>query len=70
MLFRAAFPFEAFIFNPQIPVVNIINCKREGPTKAFAFAPSMHSESSLAGNIAVFEDLNVDQLGFDKNNPR
>ena len=51
-------------------VLNKINCKTKGCTKAYPFAPSMFSESSTAGNIAVFEDLNVVQMGIDKADPR
>ena len=69
--FQAGFPQEAFQYSPKpMPKLNIIDCKREGKTKAFAFAPSMHNESSLSGNIGVFEDLNVIQMGIDKTDAR
>lgn len=70
MSFWAAFSFKAFIFNFQILIVNIINCKRENPTKTFAFTSFLYNESSFASKIAVFKDLNVDKLGFDKKNLR
>lgn len=53
-----------------MPKVDIINCETEGVTKAYPFAPSMSNESTTAGNISVFEDLNIGQLGLDKNDPR
>lgn len=68
--FRASFPSQEFEYTPAMPILNIINCKKEGATKAYAFAPSMFSESSTTGNISVFEDLNVIQMGIDKTDPR
>lgn len=53
-----------------MPIIDIINCKTEGPTEAYPFAPSMASENTTAGNITVFEDLNIGQLGLDKDDPR
>ena len=53
-----------------MPLIKVIDCKKEGKTEAFLFAPSMHSESSLAGSIAVFEDLNVSQMGIDQSDPQ
>lgn len=50
-------------------IFNIINYKKEGATKAYAFAPSMFSKSSITGNIFVFEDLNVIQMGINKTDP-
>lgn len=44
--------------------------KTEGPTVGYAFAPSMHSESTTAGNIAVFEDLAIRQMGLTKDDSR
>lgn len=49
-----------------MPRLNIINCKLEGKTKAFAFAPSMHNESFFSNNIGVFEDFNVIQMKINK----
>lgn len=46
--------------------LNIINYKYEGKTEAFVFALSMHNKNSLSGNIGLFEDLNVIQIGIDK----
>lgn len=66
-LFLAAFPSESlsysFVF---MPVIDCIQCKTEKKTEAYAFASSMFSKSSLAGNQLVFEDLNVIQMGIDK----
>lgn len=53
-----------------MPVIDRIKCEAEGKTEAYAFAPSMFSESSLSGNQSVFKDLNVVQMGIDKENAR
>ena len=53
-----------------MPVIDVIDCKTEGTTRAYLFAPSMASESITAGNISVFEDLNINQIGWDKDDPR
>lgn len=66
--FRAAFSMIKLPAT-KMPRVNIINCKAEGPTVAFPFAPTMFSESSTAGNISVFEDLVINQMGIKKEDP-
>lgn len=53
-----------------MPLISLINCKTEGKTEAYAFAPLMFSESSLDDNQSVFEDLNVVQMGIDKTDNR
>lgn len=68
--FRAGFPNEKFHYRPSMPIINVIDCKRKGSTKAFLFAPSMFSKGSIGGNIGVFEDLNVKQMGIEKTNAR
>ncbi|MCJ1464122.1 hypothetical protein MMC07_002735, partial [Pseudocyphellaria aurata] len=65
MAFRTAFPDKKIDYASPMPRIKVIDCTKEGKTEAFAFAPSMHSESSLAGSIAVFEDLNVRQMGIE-----
>lgn len=52
-----------------MPIVNKIDCRKEGSTHAYAFAPSMASEATTAGNMAVFEDISS-QLGLSKDDPR
>lgn len=52
-----------------MPKVDIINCKTEGVTEVYPFAPSMSNKSTIVGNISVFEDLNIGQLGLDKDDP-
>lgn len=68
--FRVAFPEESLEYNLSMPAIDIIDCKTKGATEAYAFAPSMFSESSTVGNMSVFEDLNVNQMGIDKIDPR
>lgn len=67
--FMAAF-LSINLLYPSIlmPVINCVDCKVEEKTKAFMFAPFIFSESSLAGNISVFEDLNIMQMGIEKTN--
>ena len=65
--FQAAFPAEDLLLpSASMPNINKIDCRTKGSTEAYAFAPSMFSKSSTAGNIAVFEDLNVNQMGIEK----
>ena len=68
--FLAAFPNIRFSYNAAMPKIDIINCDTEGVTEAYPFAPSMANESTTAGNISVFEDLVIGQLGLDKDDPR
>lgn len=68
--FIAAFPSIQFSYSAAMPKVDIIDCKTEGVTAAYPFAPSMSNESTTAGNISVFENLNIRQLGLDKDDPR
>lgn len=49
-----------------MPAIYIIDCKRERLTKSFFFTLSMFIEASIAGNLAVFKDLNILQLGLEK----
>lgn len=53
-----------------MPKIDIINCDIESITESYPFAPSMANESTTAGNISVFEDLVIGQLGLDKDDPR
>ena len=46
--------------------IEIIDCKTEGPTLAYLFALAMISKSTTAGNISIFEYLNINQLGLEK----
>lgn len=62
----AAFPRECLSSSISMPVINQINCKLKGKTKAYVFVPSMFSKSLLAGNQLVFKDLNIIQLDIDK----
>lgn len=64
--FIAGFPQHKFSYSAPMPKVDIIECKTEGATSAFPFAPAMASENITAGNISVFEELNINQLGLAK----
>ena len=66
-LFLAVFSSKSLFYGfVSMPVIDCIQCKTKRKTEAYTFASSMFSESSLAGNQSVFEDLNVIQMGIDK----
>ena len=66
--FLAALPSITLLYSSVcMPTIDRIQCQREGKTETYAFAPSMFKESSLAGSQSVFEDLNVVQMGIEKN---
>ena len=65
-LFKAAFSNKKLNYISLMSIINQIDCRSEGVTKTYAFAPYMFSESFTAGNISVFEDLNVIQMGIEK----
>ena len=65
----AAFPNYDFDFEAPMPVIDVINCKTKRSTRAYPFAPSMASKSITARNLSVFEDLNITQIGKDKDDP-
>lgn len=50
----------------EILSINIIDCKVEGSTVAFSFAPTMFSEAFAIENMSVFEDLVICQISFTK----
>lgn len=66
--FLTALPLFSFSYRSSIPKINVIDCKTEGKAEAYAFVPSMFSQSSLSGNILMFEDLNVIQMSINKTN--
>lgn len=49
-----------------MPVIDVVDCKKEDCIEAFLFALSIYSESSTVGNISVYEDLVIHRMGFDK----
>lgn len=53
-----------------MPKIIVIDCKAEGPTIAFPFAPGMFSKFSAAGNMSVFEDLVIRQMSLEKDDIR
>lgn len=67
--FIAAFSKETFSFSTRMPKVDIIDCKTESSIIAYPFAPVIASKSTTAGNISMFEDLNINQLGLKKEDP-
>ena len=69
-LFISAFPDWSFSYSAAMSRVKIIDCKIEGVSKAYPFALPMALESTKAGNMSVFEDLAIHELGFKKEDPR
>lgn len=63
---RVGFHDKSFDYQLSMPVINVINCKRKGLTKAYLVSPFILSKSSTTGNISVFEELNIIQIGMDK----
>lgn len=51
-----------------MPKIDIIEWKTKDMTSPFLFVLAMVSESIIARNINVFEELNVNQLGLVKDN--
>lgn len=49
-----------------MPKVYIIDCNTKSVIKAYPFASSMSNESITVGNISVFENLTIWQLGLNK----
>lgn len=68
--FITGFPDQVFTYSAPMPKVDVIDYKTEGSTVAYPFAPAMASENTIAGNINVFEELNINQLGLSKEDPR
>ena len=52
-----------FVF---MSVINCIDCRIEEKTEAYILPSFMFSGSSLNGNLLVFKDLNVIQMGIKK----
>ena len=68
--FIVGFPDQVFTYSAPMPKIDVINCKTEGSTVTYSFVAAMTSESNIASNINVFEELIVNQLGLSKEDPR
>lgn len=66
----AGAPNKSFNYDLSMPVINIIDCKHKGHTKAYLFLLSIFSKSLTTGNISVFEDLNFIQMDINKADKR
>lgn len=51
-----------------MPKIDVINCKTESSNLTFPFILAMASENTIAGNISIFEKININQLGLIKDN--
>lgn len=51
-----------------MPKIDIVNCKTESSSLAFPFVLAMANENTIADNISVFENININQLGLIKDN--
>ena len=49
----------SFSYNALISKIDIINCQNNEATETYPFVPSIASKSTIAGNISVFEYLNI-----------
>lgn len=47
-------------------IIIVIDCKKEGCIEIFAYALSIFNKSPTFGNIGVFKDLNIIQMGVQK----
>lgn len=65
--FQAAFLVENLLFSSvSMPNINKIDCRTKKSIEAYTFVPSIFSKSLTASNIAMFEDLNINQIGIKK----
>ena len=46
-----------------------IDCKIKGLSMAFPFISSIFNKSIIVGNITIFKNLNIHQLGLIKEDP-
>lgn len=53
----------------SILIINIIECKKKGYIKVFTYALFMFNKNSIIGNIDIFENLIITQIGIKKNDP-
>lgn len=67
--FRAGFADKTLLYIVSMLTINVIDCKRESWSKAFAYISSMFNESSTARNICVFKEFNIFQIGIQKDDP-
>ena len=66
-LFTAVFPSIDLLNRfASMSVINCIDCRMEKKTETYTLPLFMFSESSFNGNLLVFEDLNVIQMGIKK----
>lgn len=49
-----------------MPVIDYIDCKRKRSTKFFPFTPFGFSKIKTTGDLAMFKDFNIVQMGLDK----
>lgn len=47
-------------------IINIIESKYESSTKNFLFTLFLNNKSFITENFAIFKDLNIKYMGFDK----
>lgn len=47
-------------------IINIVNCKYKKSKKTFLYTLFIYKKSSIAKDLAIFENLNVKQISFDK----
>lgn len=57
---------DLLLLSASMSNINKIDYKTKESTEAHAFTPSIFSKSLTASNIAMFKDLNVDQISIKK----
>ena len=65
--FQAVFLADNLLLpSASMPNINKIDCKTKRSIEAHGFAPLISTKSLTVGNIAVFEDFNVNQIRIKK----
>lgn len=62
----AAFSLIKLLYSAFMPILNYIDCRAKRMIKAYAFAPFIFNKSLVAGNISVFKNFNIIQIGTEK----
>ena len=66
-VFQATFLVEDLLLSSvSMPNINKIDCGTEKNIEVHTFTPLISSKSSTAGNIAMFEDLNIKRMGIER----
>lgn len=68
--FQAVFPVEnLLLLSASIPNINKIDCRTNKSMKAHIYISLIFRKSLTVGNIAIREDLNIDEISIKKTDP-